>query len=340
VTLKHVANEVGCSVSVASMAINGGRGNTKVSESLRERILEVADDLGYAPNIVAQALRGTAAVSVGVPILQTDREARLFRGLYGGFMAGVELGVRERGLGVMAFAEDCAGARAARFLAEKRICGLVIPGFFMTAMRGEISRCSGPVVWISAERPEGQPVISYNPEPGTLEAVRHLAGLGHQRLLWFAPRPRPGNQMSVRREIIAGAASEHGLDLDVLELDDSSLPQARDTLVSHLRGNLPPTVLVCGTEVFARAAYSALAQCGLRVPTDVSVIAYDDIQADLMLPPLTSISHMFVEMSRRGAQMILAMNDNPELISQWRHRKITVDAELIVRESAGPPSTF
>jgi DNA-binding LacI/PurR family transcriptional regulator len=343
VTLKDVASEVGCSVSVASMAINGGRGNTKVGESLREHILKVADDLGYAPNIVAQALRGTAAVSVGVPILQTHPEARLFRGLYGGFMAGVELGVRERGLGVMAFAEgdgERPGARAARFLAEQRICGLVIPGFFMAAMREEISRCSGPVVWISVERPEGQPVIAYNPERGTLEAMRHLAGLGHRRLLWFAPRPRPGNQMSLRGQIIAGAASAHGLELDVLEIDDTALGQTRDRLVSHLRGNRSPTAIVCGTEAFARAAYSALAECSLRVPADVSVIAYDDIQADLMLPSLTSISHMFVEMSRKGAEMILAMNDSPDLISQWRHRKITVDGEFIVRESTGPPSSF
>ena len=88
VTLKTVAATAGCSIAVASTVLNGSRGNTKVSDAMRRRILELAAELGYHPNFASQSLKTRRSMTLGIYVqpkswrsLSNDYEMAIFRGV-------------------------------------------------------------------------------------------------------------------------------------------------------------------------------------------------------------------------------------------------------------------
>ena len=95
------------------------------------------------------------------------------------------------------------------------------------------------------------------------------------------------------------------------------------------------TGVVCYNDVTAIGACGALLASGLRIPDDVSVIGFDNVEAPLANPRLTTVSHRLDEMGRRATEMVLELVDDPTAVTRLRGHREILCPELVVRKSTG-----
>lgn len=169
-----------------------------------------------------------------------------------------------------------------------------------------------------------------------MAAVRHLAGLGHRRIA-FLGDPMPTCNLLDRREGYRLAMTELGL--EVVE----SLGAARDrdwrTVLPSLVTDVlsrpkPPTALFAGSVRFAFATMDAARLLKLRIPDDLSLVAFDDPEALVHLtPPLDTIRQPVTELGRTAGRMLL----DQLTAGRTTPRQVILDNQLIIRESSAPP---
>jgi LacI family transcriptional regulator len=343
VTLKDVAQAVGCSTAVVSTVLNGARGNTVVSDGLRERIHDAARRLGYRPNFTARSLRGGPSVGIGFVLLGTPHQA-VIHGYWGLVVAGAELGAREHDRSIVIISEEtplAAGPRrAVRYLQEGRIGGLIAPGFLAHLCPDLDDDAAGPLVWAcNGPAHSPHPRVELDSAPGIEAAVAHLAALGHRDILWVGRQSDGHEALPERRTSYEAAMRAYGLTPRALHIDDSAglsreIELARDALRPVLAAPRP-TALLCANENLASGAYAAAAGHGLRIPDDLSIIGFDDIRAEFLSPPLTVVSHMLIEIGARAAAMALEMEGDPARRQAYRGAVEHIPARLVVRGSTG-----
>jgi LacI family transcriptional regulator len=171
-------------------------------------------------------------------------------------------------------------------------------------------------------------VVWFDDIQGTYEVTRYLLSLGH-RHIWFAGNCRlPWGAR--RYKGYTQAMSEAGLhpQLSELESDDYFELGYLSTKSIVNRGGLL-TAIVAASDAIAQGAYSALSDCGLEVPRDVSVAGFDDIEASLLHPPLTTVSAFPDRIGKQLAQTLLERIAHPDLPPQ-RH---IIPTRLVKRES-------
>jgi LacI family transcriptional regulator len=93
----------------------------------------------------------------------------------------------------------------------------------------------------------------------------------------------------------------------------------------------PPTAVVFGSDLLAAGALQALHERGLRVPADMSIIGYDDIMAEILNPPITSIAQPIRELGRNAVTLALAAIADPNAPAQ----KLIAETRLVIRQSTG-----
>jgi len=165
-------------------------------------------------------------------------------------------------------------------------------------------------------------------------AARHLFELGHRRIA-FINGPVHLSQCAERRRGMRRAAREAGFDADdsIVEytIDPiTSLEQAERHVDELLALEDRPTAVVCVNDQIAFTVLRALAQRRVRVPRDISVVGYDDVEfAAMLTPALTSIRQPKYEVGRAAAELLLAETLDPN----HRHGDIRFEPELIERQS-------
>ncbi len=164
---------------------------------------------------------------------------------------------------------------------------------------------------------------------GAMQATRHLISLGHRRIAFVAGPADHGDALE-RLEGYRQALAEANIAFDprlVAEGDfnEASGVQAVNRLIDS---GAAFTALFCANDQMAHGAYLALFRRGLRIPDDVSVVGFDDLQASsYMLPPLTTIRQSVLAMGECSARALLQMIDGQ------RPRIAPPPVELVVRES-------
>jgi LacI family transcriptional regulator len=189
------------------------------------------------------------------------------------------------------------------------------------------------------------PVVEYDQALGVGLAVRHLAGLKHKRLLWVGSRAREGCEEGGERErMFANAARDAGLAVEFLRFDFrseagratrvSQLEQARAAMARHLaEGRREYTAVVANNDPVALGVVGALVEAGVRVPREVSVVGFDDVEAAFCIPGLTTVSHRLADMGRRAAELVMEMVTDGAARERLRGRREVLRPELVMRES-------
>lgn len=177
-------------------------------------------------------------------------------------------------------------------------------------------------------RPEKHDVLWFDDIQGAVELTRYLLSLGHRdiwfvgntRLPWFARRFKGYRQ----------AMEEAGLEPRSSEVD-TDLDQELGYLAtkSLLAKNAPVSAIFAGGDSNADGVCRALRDCALRIPEDISVVGFNDIEAAMLHPPLTTI-HVFTDqIGKRLAQMVLNRIECPQMEPQH----VTIPTQLVKRES-------
>jgi DNA-binding LacI/PurR family transcriptional regulator len=331
VNLKALADHLGLSPATLSLVLNRAPGAKSISRETKQRIFEAARKFSYHPNFVARALRARRSYTIGVivPEVSEGYEALV--------LSGIEDYLLQAGY-VYFVASHRHRAdlidEYPRLLLARSVEGLILVD---TPCHHALPV---PVVTVSAHtESEGFTSIELDHHRAATLVLQHLVQLGHRRIAIIKGQSF-SSDTEVRWQTLAQEASRLGLEspeeLTAQLVGDSPSPFLGYVATQKLLASTVPfTALVAFNDVSAIGAIRALREAGRRVPEDVSVVGFDDIQsAAFQNPALTTVRQPLWKMGALAAETLLkriaagAGADYP--------RRLTVEPELVVRESTGP----
>lgn len=362
-TLTDVARAAGVSLTTASMVLNKGKQENRVSAACAERVRSVAKKLGYIPNYHARSMKlGRAetiavALDIGVPNEHPEVRSQLGNSYFGELVGGIELVLRNMGYQMTIVGPDMrsrAPDRGLMGIRQRRFDGCIIAG---VVVRHDLTRFmdewhDAPIVVIEYNGQTPLPVVDYDEAAGVDKAVKHLAELGHRELLWVeeVASDAPPRIASRREQLFMASVWDNGLRGQSLRLptgntqrnqtpDDRSMVDRVDRGVLEALRDKPRgfTAVVAFNDLTAIGVCSALWRMGVSVPGDVSVVGFDDIQACMGIPRLTSVSHRLHDMGQRACDLLMELIKDETVREQYRGKREMLTPQLVVRESTAPP---
>ncbi len=327
VTIADVARHADVSKTTVSHVISGNR---PVSALTRQRVERAISTLGYRPDGLARSLRTrrTHTIALIVPDLTNPFYPVLARGLEEGEGADYRTFIcssdgrpnRER-----AFLED---------VVDRHVDGIVLDSFHLTV--DDLQHVTGgrlPVVWIGGTPMQHPGVDSVRPndELGASEATSHLIERGHRRIAMI---DGPEGSGSSRRDGFRRALAEAGLPSypEPPVRSDWTRSGGRAAVRQLLRLSPSPDAVFCSNDLTAFGALDGIRDAGLRVPDDVAVVGYDDIEpAALVTPSLTTVMNPAFDTGLAAGKLL-----RERITGAYRGpaRTLTLDSRLIIRSSS------
>jgi DNA-binding LacI/PurR family transcriptional regulator len=334
--IKDIAAQLGVSVATVSRALNDKPG---VAPDLRQRVLALAAELDFTPNVAARSLNGAHTGAIAFVVQQQAFPAARDP-FYYVIMHGIERALAQEGYHVILTtvgAEDERQAGDLRVVRENRVDGLILAGPDVDpALIVSVAQRPLPLVLVdnALERTPLDCVLSDNCE-GARRAVEHLLGHGHRRLAfvggppaWLSTRER---QAGYEKALAATPVWSVLMHQDATTLA-TGLAAGRVLYASHPI----PTPVSAVNDAMARGVFRAARDAGLRVPEDVAVIGFDDIHgAESADPPLTTVHIAKERMGELAARHLLEQIRNSS--APQPPSKIIVGTSLVIRASCGCP---
>ena len=334
-TINDVARAAGVSKGAVSFALHDQPG---VAPATRDRILEVAKELGWTPSARARALSVSKALAVGL-VMARRPETLGADPFFPSFIAGVETVLSERGYALllqMVPDPDHARQSYRRLADEGRVDGVFVTDLFVADERpAMLAELGLPAVIVGPDIDDPYwPVVGADDAPGIVAAVEHLIGLGHARIAHVGGPSGVVHGVS-RRDAWARTMREAGLpESPFVETDFSAESGAAAT--RHLLDLAePPTAVIYANDVMAMAGMSLAVSRGIQVPGQLSIIGFDDTEiAAHLQPALTSVRQDAIAWGRAAAARLLELIDgtDPTPVA-------LAPSALVVRASTGPVRT-
>lgn len=306
-TIREVASTAGVSVSTASRALNE---QGRMSAETRDRIRQIAQEIGFRPNAVARALVGKRSFTLGLITNDT----------YGRFTlpvaSGLASAMASKGVSVFLCALDddpTLVRQSIEAMEDKRVDGLVIAGKRIDrAPPFEQRRLAMPVVYANAATPSGGVGFVPDDEGGATLAVRHLLSLGRRRLAHITG-PKDFAAVTFRAAGWRRALHEQGVEPYGKSLhgnwSEAFGYESGLFLREHLEVEHYPDAVFCGNDQIARGLIDALRTRRIRVPEDIAVVGYDnwEIFASATRPPLTTVDMALTRLGECAGLTLLDM---------------------------------
>ncbi|WP_018152389.1 LacI family DNA-binding transcriptional regulator [Leeia oryzae] len=329
-TIKDVALQAGVSVTTVSHALNGTR---FVSEDAKARIEAAVAALSYVPSAIARSLKHNSTRTLGMMIPSNSNPyfAEIIRGVESQcFNAGYNL--------VLCNSDNDPDKQAShlRVLAERRIDGLIlVASGAESALASQLEALNLPLVLVDRNIAGLDcDLVQVDHAAGSKMATEHLISLGHRNIACISG-PAGLSPSSERRAGWKQALADASIarrEGDVARGDFTSRGGflAMQTLLA--RKDPPTAVFVCN-DVMAIGAISAIHHAGLRVPDDISIVGFDDIElAAYTIPPLTTIAQPKAAIGTGTAELLLERLTG----SRTQTRQLILQPELVVRQSTAP----
>jgi DNA-binding LacI/PurR family transcriptional regulator len=319
-----------------SYALNGQPG---VGAATRQRVLEVAEEMGWYPSSSARALRGAETGVVGL-VLSRPPELLTLETFFVHVLAGMEKVLAERGssllLRVIGDHPDEEIRTYQRWWGERRIDGVfLLDERFRDPRIATIEKMDIPaVLWGGPLRDWKMPALWTDQGADAEIAVGHLHELGHRRIAHVSGPLGFVHERSRRRGVRRAAAR---LGMDVVSVEGAYTgPEAADltaTLLDQDPGTRP-TAIVYGSDVMAASGLAAAHEHRVDVPGELSVLSWDDSQlATLMRPSVTALHRDNLAHGALAAHCLI------DLVEGRNRGRVQLPASVLVpRESTAPPA--
>lgn len=331
VTIYDIAKAAGVGKSTVANALTG---KGTVSEATRQRILQLAREMGYRPSLVARNLsqRKTLTIALILPHLTNP--------FYPEIVEAVENNVREYGYQTL-----ICNTHYDFTLAREQMDRLIsrwIDGYIIMGTSMELNdiiryvKQGLPIVlcdWQENESAPGMAQVSVDFYRAGQLAAEHLLELGHRRVAVIVDAP----QQTLRLEGFQSIALAAGIPLppEMIELGNSTLESGYVAAKKLLTRPVLPTAIFAANDWMAVGAMEAIIEKGLRVPQDISIVGLDDIVISAHLrPPLTTIAVPKTKLAKEASELLLGQIDGNEemLVSRL------VEPYLVVRQSTTWPA--
>ncbi|MET9765511.1 LacI family DNA-binding transcriptional regulator [Streptomyces sp. NPDC006372] len=328
--MADVAEKAGVSRALVSIVFRNQAG---AGRETRERILRVADEIGYRPDSAARLLARGRSRTLGVMFtvhqtFHTDLITGIYpeaeRLGYDVLLSGATHGRSE--------------AKAVEALLSHRCEAVILLG--PDAEPAYLDALGQRTVAVSVSRrvPQARVDFVHSAEgKGVRQAMDHLVELGHRRIVHIDGGRGPGSVE--RRRAYRAAMRRHGLEDEARVIpghhtEESGIETGRLLLDERDGGRPLPTAVLAGNDRCAMGLLMALTRSGVEVPRDLSVVGYDDSHLSHVMPiGLTTVRQDAVLMAEHAVRFAVERLENREL----QPREAVLDPKLVVRGTSGPP---
>jgi LacI family transcriptional regulator len=330
VTIVDVARHAGVSITTVSHALSG---KGRVAEATRSRIEDSIRELGYRPNAFARGLRTERShmVALIIPDITNPYYPTLARGMQDALHAG--------GYQTLVGSTDGERAQELTFLhdsLQRKVDGIAFASFATTTRAlGPVLRAGIPVVSIGDKiRHADVDCVRTDDVAGSRDATAYLIGKGYDPIgmIGGASGISPSDH---RLDGHRAALREAGIKPDPALFAAGDFTRAGGAIAMREllgRGAKAPRAVFCANDLMAIGAMDALRETGLRVPRDVAVMGYDDIEAAaLVTPDLTTVVNPAGEMGRECGRLLLERMAGEHRSAR---REVVIPHRVVPRASA------
>jgi LacI family transcriptional regulator len=340
VTIDEIARQSSASRTTVSLVLRDKPG---IGTETRKRVWAAARALGYQKPAPPPIAPGQGVLNIG--LIQRSRrraaEVRLpgVNAFYSWVLAGIEAAARPQRMNLLYATlevdDDNQPLDLPEHLLSQHLDGILLIGSFAEETIAEVARHGANAI-VLVDAPAGSAtydaIVSDN-EAGAYTVVSHLIERGHRRIAYVSPGPLADPNFNQRRDGYLRALQEHGLDAYPAPM---TADNATAATIELLRRQSDVTALFACNDGFAIRAIRAAQDIGQRVPADLSVAAFDDIELSAQITPgLTTMAVDKVSMGRLAVQTLSYRLTWPEAAKML----ITLRPELIVRDSVAPIPT-
>lgn len=339
VSIKDIAKQANVSTATVSLVLNKKQ-SSFISKATRQRILELAKELNYRPNVLARGLVKKKTNTIGVVIPD------VIYPFFTEVIHGIETLANESDHKVILCYSGSKQEKEAEYvnmLLEQRVEGIIIAPLADNRNIKIFKRLiqdGFPLVFVDRYLDEvnGSYVVTDNAK-GAYKAVRHLVKLGHKRILLLTT----GTKISTVQSYLEGY--KKALAKDNLSYRESLIKRCEETeagenrlflgyniMKSFLLRKPHFTAIFATDDNFAVGAIKAVKEKELRVPEDIAVVGFDDLPfSSFVDPPLTSVMQQKYEMGEKAVKTLIEIvkKDDVQL------RKILLEPKLVIRQSCG-----
>lgn len=330
---RKIAEQAGVSVGTVSRVLNNKDG---VSHLVRERVLQVAHQMNYAPT-KRRPLPLVNVTHIGL-LVRPLRQTLMANPFYSDVYHGVEQICSELRInlafGSLDLVED--GIRTLPpLVGDERISGLVLAGAMHPSVIDQLAAASqSPVVLIDNWYPNCRwDCIMLDNSGGVAQATARLIEMGHSEIVFVSGPDHPS--VVERRQGYSQTMHCHGLAPQVVYMPELDIDEG-NSAAEEIASKLPHTTAVlCSNDLQAFGVMRRFAQLGYHIPDDISVIGFDDISmAALVYPPLATVHVDRLAFGRLAVELLLSRVQSPGRPPVC----CTMSVKFIERASIGPPS--
>ena len=329
--MADIARLAGVSTSTVSRALSG---STLVNEETRTRVLELARSLKYSINIGAQNLRLKQNRTVGV-VVPYDSETRqhLSDPFLLSMLGSLADALTEQGFDMLLSRVDVSQFdAAAQTFDSGRVIGIILIGQWRNHEQlNQLAARHVPIVVWGAQLPQQlYCTVGGDNVAGGMLATEHLLAQGRRRIAFFGDIDLP--EVAQRHDGYCKALAARQMAIDPqLRVPVSFLPQGGSQAVQELarRGARYDAIFAC-SDLLAMTAINTLREQGTRIPDDVAVVGYDDIELSTYFhPPLSTVRQPIQAAGRALVASLLALTEGQQAASRQ------LPTELVVRTTSG-----
>lgn len=332
VTIADIARECGVSKMTVSNVLNGRDG--RVSAATRDRVREAAASLNYQPSAAARSLSVSRSEIVALVYYAAAEGDLGLSNPHDAMLLGeIERHVSGAGKHLMIHAATDA-ADTARRLRSWNVDGAVFLGVLADEVEQLRSHQDVPMVFIDAYSDAGISTVGIDDARGSYDATRLLLDAGHRSIAFVGPGAASEGVINARFSGFTRAVVDAGLDPAdarvIANLTFGDAEAAADDLLAHPRRF---TAAVVTADILAVGLIKAFARRGIQVPSEFSLVGFDDLPiAEMVTPALSTVRQDIAEKARAAVELLM-----DQLDGRREPRRITLDPLLVNRESVGPP---
>ncbi len=338
-TIRDVAKKAGVATSTVSAVLNN---KGYVHAETRSRVESVITELKYIPRRSARNL--TTKTSGNIGFIVNERHFTRSEPFYTKVFLGTEFQARRSDLYVLltSVEDDYKSYRdMPRFLLERNVDGVIVAGSVPVGLLEDLKERNIPVVLVDFGYSDFQfPMVLIDNQRGMLEATRHLLELGHQDIGFVGGNSRHLS-CKERLEGVKQALAENSLQFDekwLVTVNERSSVDVGERVFNELwKQETKPTAIVCFNDATAIGALRAAQAKGIRIPEDLSILGFDNVEAGAHTsPPLTTVHVIKEDLGVSAMKTMLDLiNNSTSLPASTR-----ISVELILRDSTGPAPKY
>lgn len=336
-TIADVAKAAGVSKTAVSFAFNTP---ARLSSETVEHIHSIAATLGYRPDPVARSLAQRRTGTLGI-LTPQSLELTFNNPYHAAFSAGVAVEAERAGYALQ-FISPLHGSLA-RAVDRASVDGIIAVGLSSSHPEVVRIRRSGMrLVVVDAPETDDEPSISVDNEGGARAAAQHLLDLGHREVIVLSVEPPAGSggrtaavaTMRMRGYRAALKAAGVPLPDESIVIAPTTIEGGRQAFHEAYSDGLRPTAILAMSDATAIGALHAAREARIRVPDELSIVGFDDIDmARYTDPPLTTVHQPIHQKGEEAVRLLLSEPRQPDP-DRSQHRRLEV--RLVIRGSTAP----